>query len=192
MRVFVTAASLRRGSWNRLLATIAADIAAETGDDVDLADFASFAMPLYDGDVEASAGLPDGARALSTKIKAADAIVLATPEYNNSVPGPLKNAIDWLSREKPYPTAGRPFLLLAASSGRGAGLQGMTATRIPLAFVGAHVYPTTFGVGSAATAFSDDRRRLRDADLQKKLETVIREFLRHAAQLSQTRTRAPA
>ncbi len=184
MRVFVMAASLRRRSYNKTLAAIAAEAARAAGADVELADFGSFAMPLYDGDVEASGDIPEGARALSSKIKMADAIILATPEYNNSVPGPLKNAIDWLSREKPYPTVGKPILLIAASSGRGAGLQGMSATRIPLSYVGAHVYPTTFGVGSAATAFSEDRRTLKDSDLQNRLQALVAEFLRTAARIA--------
>jgi NAD(P)H-dependent FMN reductase len=190
MRLFVTAASLRRASHNKKLAAIAASLAKAKGADVDLADFRDFAMPLYDGDIDASTGLPDGARALSARIKAADAIVIATPEYNNSVPAPLKNAIDWLSREKPYPTIGKPVLLLAASSGRGAGLQGITATRIPLSFIGAHVYPSSLGVGSAATAFSDDGGRLADDELQKKLASLIGEFLGHAARVAPSR--APA
>jgi chromate reductase len=146
-------------------------------------------MPVYDGDIEAS-GLPAGVRALSARIKATDAIVIATPEYNNSIPGPLKNAIDWLSREKPYPTIGKPILLLAASSGRGAGLQGMSAARIPLAFVGAHVYPTSLGVGSAASAFSDDGTRLAEDELHRKLASLMAEFLSHAARVAPSR--APA
>jgi chromate reductase len=187
MRIFVMAASLRRASHNKKLAAIAATVAKSWGADVDLADFCDFTMPLYDGDVEAASGLPDGARSLSARIMAADAIVIATPEYNNSVPGPLKNAIDWLSRDKPYPTTGKPILLLAASSGRGAGLQGMSALRIPLAFVGAHVYPTSVGVGSAASAFSDDGTRLNDDDLHKKLAGLIAEFAGHAARMARSR-----
>jgi NAD(P)H-dependent FMN reductase len=190
MRIFVMAASLRRASHNKKLAAIAAGIAKTKGAEVELADFRDFAMPLYDGDIEASTGLPDGAQALSARIKAADAIVIATPEYNNSVPGPFKNAIDWLSREKPYPTAGKPILLLAASSGRGAGLQGMSAARIPLSFIGAHVYPTSLGVGTAASAFSDDGSRLADDELHKKLASLIAEFLGHAARVAPSR--APA
>jgi NAD(P)H-dependent FMN reductase len=190
MRVFVMAASLRRASHHWKLAAIAAAVAKIKGSEVELADFRDFAMPLYDGDMESSIGLPDGARALSERIKAADAIVIATPEYNNSIPGPLKNAIDWLSREKPYPTTGKPVLLLAASSGRGAGLQGIAAARIPLAFVGAHVYPTSLGVGSAATAFSDDGTRLADDALQAKLASLVADFLGHAARVTPSRTPA--
>jgi NAD(P)H-dependent FMN reductase len=187
MHIFVMAASLRRGSFNRKLAAIATRIAAAHGADVELADFAAYAMPLYDGDIEAGSGMPDGAKALSGRIKAADAIIFSTPEYNNSIAGPFKNALDWLSREKPYPLTGKPVLLMAASSGRGAGLVGLAAGRVPLSYLGAHVYPGTLGVGSGATAFVEDGSRLKDDALQKNLETLVAAFLAHAARTAPAR-----
>jgi len=188
MRVFVMAASLRRASYNRKLAAIAARVAQMQGVEVELADFTDYAMPLYDGDIEASSGMPDGALALSTRIKAADALVFSAPEYNNSISGPFKNAIDWLSREKPYPLTGKPLLLMAASSGRGAGLVGLAAGRVPLSYLGAHVYPGTLGVGSSATAFAEDGSRLKDDGMQKSLETLIAAFLAHAARTAPARS----
>jgi chromate reductase len=188
MHVFVMAASLRRGSFNRKLAAIAAQVAKTHGVDVELANFADYAMPLYDGDVESKSGMPDGAKALSARIKAADALVFSTPEYNNSISGPFKNAIDWLSREKPYPLTGKPLLLLAASSGRGAGLVGLAAIRIPLSYLGAHIYPGTFGVGLGATAFADDGGRLKDDHMQKRLEALIADFLGYAGHIAPVRS----
>jgi NAD(P)H-dependent FMN reductase len=187
MHVFIMAASLRRASFNRKLASIAAHIAAAQGAEVELADFADYLMPLYDGDIESNSGMPDGAKALSSRIKAADAIIFSAPEYNNSISGPFKNALDWLSREKPYPLTGKPVLMMAASSGRGAGLVGLTAGRVPLSYLGAHVYPSTLGVGSGATAFADDGSRLKDDVLQKNLETLVTAFLVHAARTAPAR-----
>lgn len=187
MHVFVMAASLRRASYNRKLAAIAARAARTTGSDVELADFADYVMPLYDGDIEATNGMPDGAKALSSRIKAADALIISAPEYNNSISGPFKNAIDWLSREKPYPLIGKPLLLMAASSGRGAGLVGLAAGRIPLSYLGAHVYPGTLGVGSSATAFAEDDSRLKDDVMQKSLESLVAAFLAHAARTAPVR-----
>jgi NAD(P)H-dependent FMN reductase len=181
MHVFVMAASLRRASYNRKLAAIAARIAAANGADVELADFSAYAMPLYDGDIETASGMPPGGLALSSRIKAADAIIFSAPEYNNSISGPFKNAIDWLSREKPYPLIGKPVLLMAASSGRGAGLVGLAAGRIPLSYLGAHVYPGTLGVGGSATAFAEDNSCLKDDAMQRNLETLVASFLAHAA-----------
>lgn len=188
MHVFVMAASLRRASYNRKLAAIAARIAITYGADVELADFADYAMPLYNGDIEVQIGLPDGAKALSARIKAADAIIFSAPEYNNSISSPFKNAIDWLSREKPYPLTGKPVLLMAASSGRGAGLVGLAAGRIPLSYLGAHVYPGTLGVGGSAHAFAEDDSRLKDESMQKNIETLVAAFLTHAARTAPART----
>jgi chromate reductase, NAD(P)H dehydrogenase (quinone) len=187
MHVFVMAASLRRASYNRKLAAIAAKLATAHGVDVELADFADYAMPLYDGDIETKSGMPDGAKALSARIKAADAVLFSAPEYNNSISGPFKNAIDWLSREKPYPLTGKPVLLMAASSGRGAGLVGLAAGRIPLSYLGAHVYPGTLGVGGSAAAFAEDDSRLKDETMQNSLEGLVAAFLTHAARTAPAR-----
>lgn len=187
MHIFVMAASLRRASYNRKLAVIVARVAQSHGAEVELADFAAYAMPLYDGDVEANSGMPDAAKSLSARLKAVDAIVFSAPEYNNSISGPFKNMLDWLSREKPYPLTGKPVLLMAASSGRGAGLVGLAAARIPIAYLGAHVYPNTLGVGSGATAFAEDGTRLADGTMQKNLETLVASFLIHAARTAPAR-----
>jgi NAD(P)H-dependent FMN reductase len=96
-RLLAFAASFRRNSWNRKLITLAADLAREGGADVDLADFREFDMPLYDGDVQAEPGIPPGAEEMARRVAAVDGIVIASPEYNFSMPGTLKNAIDWVS-----------------------------------------------------------------------------------------------
>src|SRR3954468_21415906 len=98
MRILAFAASLRRGSLNRKLVEQAAAIAKKAGAEVHLAEFRDFDMPLYDGDVNEKSGLPPGAEALRQQVEACDALLIATPEYNYSIPGTLKNAIDWVSR----------------------------------------------------------------------------------------------
>jgi NAD(P)H-dependent FMN reductase len=86
-------------------------------------DIASIAdIPLYDGDVEAQAGIPAAVTALKERIVASDGVLLVTPEYNNSMPGVLKNAIDWLSRppaDIPKVFGDRPFAIVGATPGRG-------------------------------------------------------------------------
>jgi chromate reductase len=77
-------------------------------------------IPIYDGDLEAASGIPAPVRELGTAIANADGLLLATPEYNNSIPGPLKNAIDWLSRMEdatPPIFAGKPVAVIGASPG---------------------------------------------------------------------------
>src|SRR5437016_7781513 len=106
--------SLRKGSYNTMLlkpalSLVPEDVTTETGD---ISDF-----PLYNYDVEISAYPPQVTR-LKDQIRKADALVIATPEYNYSIPGVLKNAIDWVSRPpKESPFFEKPFCILGASPG---------------------------------------------------------------------------
>ncbi len=98
VRVLVFSASLRAESLNSRLARLAAATVEATGGDVDLASMTEFDAPSYDGDIQTSDGFPAGAEELRRRLELADAFVVASPEYNASIPGALKNAIDWVSR----------------------------------------------------------------------------------------------
>ncbi|MCB9612815.1 MAG: NAD(P)H-dependent oxidoreductase [Sandaracinus sp.] len=119
MTTFVgIAGSLRRGSYNASLLRAAAALAPEG---VTIEEGTIAGIPLYDGDLEAEHGLPDAVRTLKEQIAAADGLLLVTPEYNNGIPGVLKNAIDWLSRpasdlERVF--GDKPVAILGASPGR--------------------------------------------------------------------------
>ena len=109
--------SLRRGSVNTSLLRAAAALAPQ-GTTLDIASL--HGIPLYDGDMEAETGVPDAVRALKDRIAAADALLLATPEYNNSIPGVIKNAVDWLSRpgaDIPRVFGNRPVAIMGATPG---------------------------------------------------------------------------
>ena len=96
--------SLRRASFNLMLLHAAVE-AAPPGTSIDIESIRE--IPLYDGDVEAEQGVPPAVQRLKDRIAGADGVLIVTPEYNNSMPGVLKNAIDWLSR--PASDIGRVF-----------------------------------------------------------------------------------
>ncbi len=109
--------SLRAGSFNTALLRAAAGLMPEG---TQLLVRTIHGIPLYDGDLEASTGIPTAVRQLGEAIANADGLLLATPEYNNSIPGPFKNAIDWLSRieDEAKPVfAGKPVAVMGASPG---------------------------------------------------------------------------
>src|ERR687886_631751 len=140
VRVLIFGASLRRGSLNDRLAALAASVAEQKGGVVDRAQMADFDCPSYDQDVEKEDGIPAGAQRLRERLVTADAFIIASPEYNASMPGVLKNAIDWVSRFRPQPFNGRQGLLLSASPSMVGGNRGLWALRVPLEHLGARVY----------------------------------------------------
>ncbi|MEO1276817.1 MAG: NAD(P)H-dependent oxidoreductase [Pseudomonadota bacterium] len=115
-RLLGISGSLRAQSTNTLLVHEAARAFAPTtfvmGD---------IRLPLFDEDLETSGGIPEAVEALAAEIKAADAIVISTPEYNKNLSGSLKNALDWVSRVKGAPWAGKPVAVLSAAAGRAGG-----------------------------------------------------------------------
>jgi NAD(P)H-dependent FMN reductase len=179
MRILAFAASVRASSLNRRLALLEASIARAAGAEVDLAEFREFDMPLYDGDLDAEGGLPRGALELQRRIHEADAILIASPEYNYSIPGSLKNAIDWVSRARPMPWRGKSIYLSSASPSPIGGIRGLWQTRIPLEGCGALVFPDMFSLANADRAF-DDAGRLRDPAAMERLEREVTGFVRLA------------
>jgi len=112
------AGSLRKASFNAALLRAAVELAPP---DLRVATATIAGIPLFDGDVEA-AGLPAAVVALKDQIAACDGLLLVTPEYNQSIPGPFKNAIDWLSRpasDIPRVFGGKPVALMGATPGQG-------------------------------------------------------------------------
>lgn len=176
VRLLVFGASLREGSMNDRLASLAAIVAGEKGATIDRATMADFECPPYDTDVEISKGLPAGAQALHDKLNAVDGFMIASPEYNASMPGVLKNTIDWVSRFRPQPFNGKQAFLLAASPSMTGGKVGLWALRQPLEHLGARTYPDMFALAQAHRAF-DDNGRIADAKLQSWLEMTIECFI---------------
>jgi len=179
MKVLAFAASLRRASLNRQLIAVASDMARLAGAEVDLADFREFELPIYDGDLDAASGLPPGGAELRRRLERVDAVMMACPEYNYSIGGPLKNAIDWVSRARPMPWRGKSIYLMSASPSPMGGIRGLWQTRIPLEGCGALVFPDMFALSHANEAF-DGSGRLRDAGLADRLRRDVVGFVRLA------------
>ncbi|MFF3743361.1 NADPH-dependent FMN reductase [Streptomyces kronopolitis] len=176
LRVLVLGAALRTGSTNAQLASLVARMMTEAGADVDLAAMRDFDMPLYDGDAEAADGMPAGALALRDRLERSDAFVLSSPEYNASVPGVVKNAIDWVSRIRPQPFKTKHALLLSASPSLVGGNRGLWALRVPLEHLGTRVYPDMFSLAGAHKGFAEDGQ-LTDPALQQRLNETVTAFL---------------
>lgn len=108
--------ALRAGSTNTKLVREAARLFASAR-----FTFAELRLPLYDGDDEDALGIPAPVRRLADQIAGADGVIVSTPEYNSNLSGVLKNALDWVSRTKPNPWAGKPVAIMSAAAGRSGG-----------------------------------------------------------------------
>ncbi|MGH7614743.1 MAG: NADPH-dependent FMN reductase [Gemmatimonadales bacterium] len=172
----VFSASLRTDSLNTRLARLAVSVIEEQGGAVDAATMADFDVPAYNQDAQARSGLPPGAVELCRRLEANDAFVITSPEYNGSMPGLLKNAIDWASRQRPQPFNGRHALLLSASPSMVGGNRGLWVLRVPLEHLGARVYPDMFSLAQAHQAF-DANGRIANADLAGRFERTVVAFM---------------
>jgi chromate reductase, NAD(P)H dehydrogenase (quinone) len=176
IRIFVFAASLRAESLNARLAALAAETVEENGGAADLASMREFDVPLYDADLEAAEGIPAGADRLRERLELADGFIIASPEYNASMPGVLKNLIDWTSRHRPQPFNERHALLLSASPSMGGGNRGLWALRVPLEHLGARVYPDMFSLPQAHRGIGSDGR-IAEPEVQARFESNVVNFM---------------
>lgn len=176
LEVLVFSASLRAESINSRLASLAVTVFERLGASVAFASMSEFDAPSYDGDVEAVHGLPVGAQAFRSRLESANAFVIASPEYNASMPGVLKNAIDWASRARPQPFNQKHGMLMSASPSMVGGNRGLWALRVPLEHLGARVYPDMFSLAQAHNAFAEDGT-LADERLQGRFDDAIAGFL---------------
>jgi len=176
VRYLVFSASLRTGSFNTMLAKLAASAIEKHGGTVDLAAVSAFDSPSYSQDVQAKDGFPPGATELKRRVEGNDAFVIASPEYNGSIPGLLKNLIDWVSRFRPQPFNGRHAFLLSASPSMVGGNRGLWSLRVPLEHLGSRVYPDMFSLAQAHQAF-DAQGKLANPQLVDRLDQSIAGFM---------------
>jgi chromate reductase, NAD(P)H dehydrogenase (quinone) len=170
MKILAIAGSLRRESHNRRLLLAAADLLPE---DVDFELFEGLkAVPPYDEDDDVEPAPPAVARLRAT-IASADALLIATPEYNSSIPGQLKNALDWASR--PIASSvlrNKPVAVVGVSTGAFGAVWSQAELRKILAATGARVFDAELAVGQAAERF-DEQGRLADESVREQLEETL-------------------
>ena len=178
MNVVTLVGSLRADSHNRQLAQAAAAL-LPAGSHVTNADFS--ALPFYSEELDVEGKTPDSVQALRQQLAAADAVIIATPEYNGSLPGGLKNAIDWASR--PYgrgALAGTPALVLGASMSPYAAQWARGDAVRALGVAGAKPLETTVGLGSSHEAFGEGKTL--PAETLAALQSAVADLLAATAQ----------
>jgi chromate reductase, NAD(P)H dehydrogenase (quinone) len=178
MRVLGLSGSLRRDSHNRALLRAAA---AALPSGAELVEWDRIAeLPAYDEDLDA-APAPEPVRALREAIAGADAVLIATPEYNGSLPGALKNALDWASRpHATNPLRGKPAAVVGASTGLFGAVWAQAEARKVLSVIGAQVLERELPVGQAHDAWADDGTLL-DAEVRAALGRLVGELVELAA-----------
>ncbi len=156
LRFLVFSASMRTNSLNTRLAKLASDKIEKNGGIVDFAYMKDFDCPSYDQDIESKGTVPPGAEQFRKRLLANDAFVISSPEYNSSMPGFLKNSIDWVSRFRPQPFNMLHALLMSASPSMVGGNRGLWCLRVPFEHLGARVFPDMFSLALAHQAFNPD------------------------------------
>jgi len=183
-KLLVIAGSTRTGSYSKQLARAACSLAQAAGHAATFVDLREFELPLYDGDLEEAHGLPPAAVRLRALLKAHEAVLVVTPEYNASLPAVLKNALDWTSR--PYAAEpgvavwkGKVGALLSSSPGALGGQRALVHLRQVLMNLGVLVLSEQFALGQADKAFAADGS-LADAKAAHSVRTLV-ERLAHVA-----------
>jgi chromate reductase, NAD(P)H dehydrogenase (quinone) len=158
--------SLRKGSFNRALMNALPPLAPAGMALTEAPSFRGF--PLYDADLQASGGFPADVVGLADAIRAADGVIIISPEYNWTIPGALKNAFDWVSRLAEQPFKNKPVAIQSATGGPLGGARMQYHLRMALTYLNAHVFgtPEVF-VGVAQTKFDEKTLALRDEPTRK-------------------------
>ncbi|MFL5321538.1 MAG: NADPH-dependent FMN reductase [Myxococcaceae bacterium] len=174
--VIALCGSYRSKSLNRKLLRLAVREVEQLGLSVEQVDLKTLALPVYDGDVEESSGIPQNAVELKAKISTTPGLLIVSPEYNGSIPGGLKNFIDWLSRPPGNCFAGRVVSINNASDGAFGGARSTIAIKQSLTHLGCWIVPGAMNLPRADKAF-DDSGELTEAWMKKALAGAMKTFV---------------
>jgi chromate reductase len=183
LNVISICGSLRKGSVNAIVQRALPSLAPEGLAVLPAPSFAEF--PLYNADVQNSTGFPAAVNALADAIRAADGVIIVTPEYNYSIPGGLKNALDWVSRLPGQPFAGKPVALQSASPGPLGGGRVQYDLRRAMVFLDAFVLnkPEIF-IGGCATKIDEKTGTITDETTRNFIKQQLAAFVKFIAQVA--------
>ena len=181
-KILAFAGSTRKESFNKRLAKIALLAADSAGADTTFIDLRDYNMPLYCDDLLHEHGMPDGVIAFKEMLKSHNGFIIASPEYNGSLTGTLKNAIDWATikadgEERMACWNGKIAGLISASPGGLGGIRGLAHLRTILAGIGTFVLPSHLAVGNSTENLQSDKQ-ITNENLQKQLQALSNEMVR--------------
>lgn len=175
-KIIAIAGSYRENSYNKRVLAIAANGAREAGADVTIIDLRDYPMPVYDADMQEGGAFDEHALRFQNALNNADGFIFASPEYNGSIPGGFKNAIDWASRGndkyKMYePVKGKTAALITASPGQFGGLRCLNHLRGVMTIMGVHVLPAEIAVPFVGQKFDGDGAEMTDEKMRSILQS---------------------
>src|SRR5215510_10744918 len=181
LNVISICGSLRKGSYNRIVMNALPRLAPAGMSIREAPSFAEF--PLYNADIQNTSGFPAAVNTLADAIRAADGVIFVTPEYNFSLPGGLKNAIDWVSRLQNQPFVGKPIAIQSASPGPLGGARVQYDLRRMMVFLDARTLnkPEIF-VGSCASKFDEKTGKLLDETTRNLIKQQLDAFAKFIAE----------
>ncbi len=181
-KILAFAGSTRKNSFNKRLAKVALHAAEKMGAKTTFIDLLDYDMPLYSDDLLKKHGMPDSVIAFKEMLKSHNGFFIASPEYNGSLTGTLKNAIDWATikgegEDRMACWNGKIAGLLSASPGGLGGIRGLHHLRTILAGIGTFVLPNHLAVGNSTTNLQNDTH-ITDEKLQQQVDTLATEIVR--------------
>ncbi|MFY8275475.1 NADPH-dependent FMN reductase [Pseudoalteromonas sp. SSDWG2] len=184
-KIIALAGSLRKNSFNHAVIEHAAELAKQQGAEVEVLSLSELDLPMFSEDIEAQ-GTPANVQVLKDKLRSADALLLASPEYNGSITAALKNAIDWASRTEAGATPAfqnKIVALFAASPGGLGGLRGLNHVRDILSGIGAIVLGNQLAVPAVHTLL-DDSGKIADAATSDKIAGLTSQLVEVTTKLN--------
>lgn len=183
LNVMCICGSLRRGSYNRMVMNALPGLAPAGMNITEAPPFSEF--PLYNADVQEASGFPPPVQRLADAVRAADGVIFNSPEYNFSIPGGLKNAIDWVSRVPNQPFAGKPVALQSAANGMLGGGRMQYDLRRAMIFLDAMTLnkPEIF-IGTCASKLDEKTGEIKDETTRNFIKQQLASFATYIARVA--------